>query len=28
VSDGYTVTSYSGRRCTMRADGYRWCWTP
>jgi hypothetical protein len=26
---GYvTVDSVTGRRCTMKPDGYRWCWTP
>jgi hypothetical protein len=29
VSEGYVaVDSYTGRRCTMRPDGFRWCWTP
>jgi hypothetical protein len=26
---GYvTVDSVTGRRCTIKPDGYRWCWTP
>ena len=26
---GYTVVnSVTGRRCTVKPDGYRWCWTP
>ena len=26
---GYiTVDSVTGRRCTVKPDGYRWCWTP
>jgi hypothetical protein len=27
--DGYvTVNSFTGRRCTVKPDGYHWCWTP
>ncbi|HKA79477.1 MAG TPA: hypothetical protein VKD43_05555 [Xanthobacteraceae bacterium] len=22
------VDPYTGRRCTIEASGYRWCWTP
>jgi hypothetical protein len=26
---GYvTVDAVTGRRCTIKPDGYRWCWTP
>src|SRR5215510_11822848 len=26
---GYiTVDSVTGRRCTVKPDGFRWCWTP
>jgi hypothetical protein len=26
---GYvTVDSVTGRRCSIKPDGYRWCWTP
>jgi hypothetical protein len=28
-ASGYvTVDSVTGRRCTIKPDGYRWCWTP
>ena len=28
-ASGYvTVDAVTGRRCTIKPDGYRWCWTP
>jgi hypothetical protein len=28
-ASGYvTVDSVTGRRCRIKPDGYRWCWTP
>jgi hypothetical protein len=29
TAGAYTVVnSFTGRRCTIKPDGYRWCWTP